>query len=102
MQNQAVMAWFWVCHVKQHWGMLWRHGVVVVWLSGWKHEAQGGGLGQKPKTTCSDISTFLASSVCVCNYLQLCRDDGLKFQFIITKTVLLEVMQWQLHPGALV
>ena len=38
----------------------------------------------------------------MCNYLQLCRGDGLKFQFIITKTVLLEVMQWQLHPGALV
>jgi hypothetical protein len=24
--------------------------VVVVWPSGWKHEARGGGLGQKPKT----------------------------------------------------
>jgi hypothetical protein len=30
--------------------------VVVVWPSGWKREAQGGGLGQKPKTGPIELS----------------------------------------------
>ena len=52
-------------HVKWQWRMMWRGWwdgvvvvvvVVVVWPSGWKHKAQGWGLGQKPKTELSQLS----------------------------------------------